>query len=99
MIGRLKPATAREVLETAVDVEKVIREIFAKGSLSLKQRTLADLWYRAYGRPAQSLVAGGMVRAHRGWRAYANWTDEELAWAEKLSKKLLPEARMARKIK
>jgi hypothetical protein len=37
MIGRLKPATAMEVL-SSVDVEKVIGEIFAKGSLTLKQR-------------------------------------------------------------
>ena len=51
LIAGLKPATAAEVLES-VDAEKVIKEIFAKGSLTLKQRTLADLWDRAYGKPA-----------------------------------------------
>jgi hypothetical protein len=42
MVGRLKPASAAELL-ASVNPEKVLREIFAKDSLMLKQRALADL--------------------------------------------------------
>jgi len=91
MIGRLKPGTAADIL-AGIDVDGVIAEIMKKGSLSLKQRTIADLMDRAWGRPAQAVnVSGGLLHAHTGWRPIADWTDEELAWAEKLSKKLLPQ--------
>lgn len=62
-IGSLPPTIAREVREI-VPVEKVIREIFERGSLSLKTAPLADLWDRAWGRPAQIVsVEGSMVHA------------------------------------
>jgi hypothetical protein len=90
MIRGLKPATAMEVLST-VNVEKVIGEIFAKGSLTLKQRTLADLWDRAYGKPAQSVaLSGGLLHAHATWRPLSSLTDEEVALLDSISKKLLP---------
>ena len=85
MIGSLKPTTAREVLEI-VPVEKVIREIFER---ALKQRTLADLWDRAYGRPAQSVnVAGGMVHAHTAWRPLEKHSDDEVRLLDKISRKM-----------
>ena len=90
MIKGLKAATAMEVLGT-VDVEKVIGEIFKKGSLTLKQRTIADLWDRAYGKPAQSVaLSGGLVHAHANWRPLSSLTDEEVALLDSISKKLLP---------
>ena len=51
LIGRLSPLSAGEILH-GIDVEGTIAEIMKKGSLSLKQRTLADLMDRAWGRPA-----------------------------------------------
>ena len=90
MIGSLKPATARDILAT-VDVEKVVSDIFAKGSLTLKQRTLADLWDRAYGRPAQNVaLSGGLVHAHTDWRPLSSLTDAEVALLDSITKKLLP---------
>ena len=87
-IGSLKPTTAREVLEI-VPVEKVIREIFERSSLTLKQRTLADLWDRAYGRPAQSVnVAGGMVHAHTAWSPLEKHSDDEVRLLDKISRKM-----------
>ena len=89
MISRLTPATAREVLST-VDAEKVIKEIFTKGSLTLKQRTLADLWDRAWGRPAQAVSVSGTV-GHVHWTPgkYSHLTDEEFAKLAELSAKAL----------
>lgn len=89
MISRLSPATARDVLAT-VDVEKVIGDIFKNGSLTLKQRTLADLWDRAYGRPAQALSVSGSI-AHTHWTPsqYSHLTDEEFADLARLTAKAL----------
>lgn len=89
MISRLSPATARDVLAT-VDVEKVIREIFQKGSLTLKQRTLADLWDRSYGRPAQAVsVSGAVVHTHWTPGKYSHLSDEEFAKLAELTAKAL----------
>ena len=89
MIAGLSPATAQEVLAT-VDVEKVIKEIFQKGSLTLKQRTLADLWDRAWGRSAQAVsVSGTVVHAHWTPGKYSHLTDEEFAMLAELSAKAL----------
>lgn len=89
MISRLSPATARDVLAT-VDVEKVIREIFQKGSLTLKQRTLADLWDRSYGRPAQALsVSGAVVHTHWTPGKYSHLSDDEFAKLAELTAKAL----------
>ena len=89
MISRLSPATAQEVLST-VDVEKVIKEIFQKGSLTLKQRTLADLWDRAWGRPTQAVsVSGTVLHAHWTPGKYSHLTDEEFATLAALSAKAL----------
>ena len=89
MISRLKPATALEILST-VDIEKHIREIFSKGNLSLKQKTLADLMDRAWGRPAQAVsVSGAVVHAHWTPGKYSHLTDEEFAKLAELSAKAL----------
>jgi hypothetical protein len=89
MISRLTPATAQEVLST-VDAEKVVREIFQKGSLTLKQRTLADLWDRAWGRPAQAVsVSGAILHAHWTPGKYSHLTDDEFATLAALSAKAL----------
>ena len=89
LVSRLTPATAQEVLST-VDAEKVIKEIFTKGSLTLKQRTLADLWDRAWGRPAQALsVSGTVLHAHWTPGKYSHLTDEEFAELARLSAKAL----------
>jgi hypothetical protein len=56
LIGRLAPLSAGEILE-GIDVEGTIAEIMKKGSLSLKQKTLADLMDRAWGRPAQAVAS------------------------------------------
>jgi hypothetical protein len=89
MISRLTPATAQEMLST-VDAEKVLTEIFQKGSLTLKQRTLADLWDRAWGRPAQAVsVSGTVVHAHWTPGKYSHLTDEEFATLAALSAKAL----------
>jgi hypothetical protein len=89
MISRLTPATAQEVLST-VDAEKVIKEIFQKGSLTLKQRTLADLWDRAWGRPAQAVsVSGAVLHAHWTPGKYSHLTDDEFATLAALSAKAL----------
>jgi hypothetical protein len=89
MISRLSPATAQEVLST-VDAEKVIKEIFVKGSLTLKQRTLADLWDRAWGRPAQAVsVSGAVLHAHWTPGKYSHLTDDEFATLAALSAKAL----------
>ncbi len=89
MIGRLKPAGAGELL-AAIDVEATIAEIMKKGSLSLKQRTLADLMDRAWGRPAQALsVSGSVVHAHWTPGKYSHLTDEEFAKLAELSAKAL----------
>src|SRR5215468_3727291 len=86
----MKPTTAAEVLES-VDPGKVIRGIFQKSSLTLKQRTLADLWDRAYGRPSQNVdLSGGVVHAHWTPGMYDHLTDEEMALLDKLTKKLIP---------
>lgn len=88
LISGLKAATAAEILQS-VDPEKVIKEIFAKGSLTLKQRTLADMWDRAYGRPAQNVnVAGGMLHAHTVWRPLASLSDEEIQLLNKFSQRM-----------
>jgi hypothetical protein len=64
LIGRLTPLSAGEILH-GIDVEGTIAEIMKKGTLSLKQRTLADLMDRAWGRPAQAVsVSGAVVHAH-----------------------------------
>ena len=89
MISRISPATARDVL-AIVDVEKVINEIFTKGSLTLKQRTLADLWDRAHGRPAQAVsVSGAVLHAHWTPGKYSHLTDEEFAKLAELTAKAL----------
>jgi len=89
MISRLTPATAQELLST-VDAEKVIKEIFVKGSLTLKQRTLADLLDRAWGRPAQAVsVSGAVLHAHWTPGKYSHLTDEEFATLAALSAKAL----------
>jgi hypothetical protein len=89
MIGRLKPASAGELL-AGLDVEATIAEIMKKGSLSLKQRTLADLMDRAWGRPAQALnVSGSVVHAHWTPGKYSHLTDEEFAKLAELSAKAL----------
>jgi hypothetical protein len=89
MIGRLRPAGAAEVL-LGVDIEGTIAEIMKKGSLSLKQRTLADLMDRAWGRPAQAVnVSGAVVHAHWTPGKYSHLTDEEFAKLAELSAKAL----------
>jgi hypothetical protein len=89
MIGRLKPAGAAELL-AGIDVEATIAEIMKKGSLPLKQRTLADLMDRAWGRPAQAVsVSGSVVHAHWTPGKYSHLTDEEFAKLAELSAKAL----------
>ncbi|HWY42333.1 MAG TPA: hypothetical protein VNX66_02465 [Candidatus Sulfotelmatobacter sp.] len=89
MIGRLKPAGAEELL-AGIDVEATIAEIMKKGSLSLKQRTLADLMDRAWGRPAQAVsVSGAVLHAHWTPGKYSHLTDEEFATLAELSAKAL----------
>ena len=89
MIGRLKAASAVEVL-AGIDVEATIAEIMKKGSLSLIQRTLADLMDRAWGSPAQAVsVSGVVVHAHRTLGNYSHLTDEEFAKLAELSAKAL----------
>ena len=61
-----------------------------KGSLALKQRTLADLMDRAWGRPAQAVsVSGAVVHAHWTPGKYSHLTDEEFAKLAELSAKAL----------
>jgi hypothetical protein len=61
-----------------------------KGSLTLKQRTLADLMDRAWGRPAQAVsVSGAVVHAHWTPGKYSHLTDEEFALLAELSAKAL----------
>jgi hypothetical protein len=92
MIGRLKPAGAAELL-AGIDVEATIAEIMKKGSLPLKQRTLADLMDRAWGRPAQAVsVSGSVVHAHWTPGKYSHLTDEEFAKLAELSAKALGQA-------
>lgn len=89
MIGRLKPAGAAGLL-AGIDVEATIAEIMKKGSLPLKQRTLADLMDRAWGRPAQAVsVSGAVVHAHWTPGKYSHLTDEEFAKLAELSAKAL----------
>jgi hypothetical protein len=89
MIGRLKPASAAELL-AGIDVEATIADIMKKGSLSLKQKTLADLMDRAWGRPAQAVsVSGAVVHAHWTPGKYSDLTDEEFAKLAELSTKAL----------
>jgi hypothetical protein len=89
MIGRLKPANAAEIL-AGIDVEATVAEIMKKGSLSLKQRTLADLMDRAWGRPAQAVsVSGAVVHAHWTPGKYSHLTDEEFAKLAELATKAL----------
>jgi len=93
LIGRLAPLSAGEILE-GIDVEGTIAEIMQKGSLSLKQRTLADLMDRAWGRPAQAVnVSGAVVHAHWTPGKYSHLTDEEFALLAELSAKALGPAR------
>ena len=89
LIGRLSPVSADQILE-GIDVEGTIAEIMKKGSLSLKQRTLADLMDRAWGRPAQAVsVSGAVVHAHWTPGKYSHLTDEEFAKLAELSAKAL----------
>ena len=61
-----------------------------KGSLSLKQRTPADLMDRAWGRPAQAVsISGAVVHAHWTPGKYSHLTDEEFAKLAELSTKAL----------
>jgi hypothetical protein len=81
LIGRLSPLSAGQILD-GIDVEGTIAEIMTKGSLSLKQRTLADLMDRAWGRPAQAVsVSGAVVHAHWTPGKYSHLTDEEFGKA------------------
>ena len=92
MIGRLSPLSAGQILE-GIDVEGTIAEIMKKGSLSLKQRTLADLMDRAWGRPAQAVnVSGAVVHAHWTPGKYSHLTDEEFEKLAELSAKALGQA-------
>ena len=76
-----------------IDVEAAIAEIMKKGSLSLKQRTLADLMDRAWGRPAQAVsVSGAVVHAHWTPGKYSHLTDEEFAKLAEISAKALGQA-------
>jgi hypothetical protein len=92
-------------LLAGIDVEAAIAEIMKKGSLSLRQRTLADLMDRAWGRPAQAVsVSGAVVHAHWTPGKYSHLTDEEFAKLAELSAKALGQAvpettRMPTKIK
>jgi hypothetical protein len=89
LIGRLAPLSAGQILE-GIDVEGTIAEIMKKGSLSLKQRTLADLMDRAWGRPAQAVnVSGAVLHAHWTPGKYSHLTDEEFAKLAELSAKAL----------
>ena len=93
LIGRLAPLSAGQILE-GIDIEGTIAEIMQKGSLSLKQRTLADLMDRAWGRPAQAVnVSGAVVHAHWTPGKYSHLTDEEFAKLAELSAKALGPAR------
>src|SRR6516225_2096416 len=92
LIGRLKRESAADIL-ASIDVEATIAEIMKKGSLSLKQRTLADLMDRAWGRPAQAVsVSGAVVHAHWTPGKYSHLTDEEFAKLAELSAKALAPA-------
>ena len=92
LIGRLRPAGAAEVL-AGIDIEGTIAEIMKKGSLALKQRTLADLMDRAWGRPAQAVrVSGAVVHAHWTPGTFSHMTDEEFAKLAELSTKALSPA-------
>src|SRR5262249_12850867 len=61
-----------------------------EGQLSLKQRTLADLMDRAWGRPAQAVSVSGAV-VHANWTPgkYSHLTDDEFAKLAELSAKAL----------
>jgi hypothetical protein len=92
LIGRLVPSSASQILDR-VDVKGTIVEIMKKGSLALKQRTLADLTDRAWGRPAQAVsVSGAVVHAHWTPGKYSHLTDEEFAKLAELSAKALGSA-------
>jgi hypothetical protein len=92
LVGRLSPLSAGQILE-GLDVEGTIAEIMKKGSLSLKQRTLADLMDRAWGRPAQAVnVSGAVVHAHWTPGKYSHLSDEEFAKLAELSAKALGQA-------
>lgn len=98
-----RPLWAGQILHN-IDVEGTIADIMKKGSLSLKQRTLADLMDRAWGRPAQASVSGAVVHAHWSPGKYSHLTDEEFAKLAELSAKAtirqsLPRCQMATKIK
>ena len=74
-------------------MEATIAEIMKKGSLTLKQRTLADLMDRAWARSAQALsVSGAVVHAHWTPGKYSHLTDEEFAKLAELSAKALAPA-------
>ena len=89
IIGRLTPLSAGEILH-GIDIEGTIAEIMKKGNLSLKQRTLADLMDRAWGRPTQAVsVSGAVVHAHWTPGKYSHLTNEEFAKLAELSTKAL----------
>jgi len=84
---------ARTEILGGIDVEATIAEIMKKGSLTLKQRTLADLMDRAWARSAQALsVSGAVVHAHWTPGKYSHLTDEEFAKLAELSAKALAPA-------
>jgi hypothetical protein len=84
-IAELKPATAAELL-AAVDGPKLIRDIFTKGSLQLRQKTYFDLMDRVYGRPTESVRVQGSL-THWTPTLLANLSDAEVAVLAKIVKR------------
>jgi hypothetical protein len=84
MVASLKPATAAELL-ASVDAEKVIKDIFSKGSLALRQKALTDLLDRVYGKPTESVQIHGHL-AHWTPGLLAHLSDAEVAVLSKLTR-------------
>jgi len=84
MVSSLKPATAAELLAN-VDAERVIRDIFTKGSLALRQKALTDLLDRVYGKPTESVHIQGAM-AHWTPQLLSHLSDQDVEVLSKLTK-------------
>jgi hypothetical protein len=79
LAARLSPETAGEIL-TETDVAAIYRDIFKKGSRTLKAQCIKDLWDRHFGKPKQEIgVSGGLVHAHTRDPRLATLSNEALA--------------------